>query len=78
MTIGTESPEVRAFEDAAWDLKEAAADLFSRKLDERDVAVLASVQRDLVRIKERLVGMVRRRRRGNGAEASQQEEPAEP
>lgn len=63
-----ENAEVRAVEDSAWNVKDCAADLFGRPLSDADRAVLASVQRDLERLHERLVEIRdRRRRRRNGA-----------
>ena len=80
MSKHDENPEVRAVEDAAWNVKDCAADLFGRALSDTDRAVLASVQRDLERLHERLVEVRdrRRRRRGNGAPEGQPvaEEPA--
>jgi hypothetical protein len=65
--------EVRAVEDAAWSVKDCAADLFGRALTDADRAVLASVQRDLERLHERLVEVRdRRRRKRNGAVAAQE------
>lgn len=72
-TRDTEFPEARAVEDAAWNVKDCAADLFGRALSDTDKAVLASVQRDLDRLLERLVEIRdRRRRRRNGAAADAQ------
>lgn len=83
-----EQTEARAVEDAAWNLKDVAADLIGRALTESDLAVLASVRRDLERLHERMVEVRdRRRRKRNGAAAEpatiagvdpqpKQEEPA--
>ena len=78
-----DNPEVRAVEDAAWDIKDCAADLFGRPLSDADKAALGSVQRDLARLLERLVEVRdRRRRKRSGATASdaapdEQPEPQE-
>lgn len=82
MKPSAEHPEARAVEDAAWELKDTAADLFDRPLSDADRAVLASVQRDLARLHERLVEVRdRRRRKRNGAATAEehpQPEPQEP
>lgn len=77
MKADTENPEVRAVEDAAWDVKDTASDLYGRVLSGPDKAALASVLRDLERLHERLVG-VRDKRKRNGAADVQPaiEEPA--
>lgn len=63
----TDHPEVRAVEDAAWDIKDVAADLTARVLSAPDKAALGSALRDLERIRERLVAVRDKRKRGNGA-----------
>jgi hypothetical protein len=70
--------EARAVEDAAWDHKVAAADIVGRALSEADCTTLASVQRDLARLLERVVEVRdrRRRKRSNGATEAAAEEPA--
>ncbi len=78
-----DNAEVRAVEDAAWDIKDCAADLFGRPLSDADKAALGSVQRDLARLLERLAEVRDRRRRKRGATASdaapeEQPEPPEP
>lgn len=86
MTSQTQHCPARCVEDAAWDLKDAAADLIGRPLSDADKATLASVQRDLERLHERLVEVRdRRRRRRNGAASPQvpdddspQQEPVAP
>jgi hypothetical protein len=80
--MNTEHPDVRAVEDAAWNVKDVAADLFGKPLTDADLAVLASVRRDLERLHERLVDVRdRRRRKRNGvpavAAADDQPEPQE-
>ncbi len=82
MTKPTEHSEARAVEDAAWNVKDAAADLDGRALSDADKATLASVQRDLERLLERLVEVRdrRRRRRNNGVaepELATEPQPAE-
>jgi len=67
MSKTTEHPEVRAVEDAAWRLKEAASDLYGRSLSGPDKAALASVLRDLARLQERVVA-IRDKRKRNVAE----------
>lgn len=62
----TETPEVRAVEDMAWDVKDAAADLYGRVLSGPDKAALACAHRDLERIRDRLLALRDKRRRGNG------------
>lgn len=69
----TEHPEVRAVEDAAWDVKDLAADLYGRALSGPDKAALASVQRDLERLRERLVAVRDKRKRSNGSADPDQE-----
>lgn len=77
MSKHDDNPEVRALEDAAWTLKDTAADLQSRKLSGPDKAVVASVLRDLQRLRERVVAVRDKRKRGNGAAAeAATEEPA--
>jgi hypothetical protein len=71
--IATDNPEVRAVEDAAWDVKDCAADLYGRALSGPDKAALGSVLRDLERIRERLAGVRDKRKRSNGAAADDQE-----
>jgi hypothetical protein len=72
--------EARAVEDAAWDLKDAAADVVGRLLSDTDRATLASVQRDLARLLERVVDVRdrRRRRRSNGAADAEPAAEVEP
>lgn len=69
--VTTENPEVRAVEDMAWDVKDAAADLYGRVLSAPDKAALGSAHRDLERIRERLVALRDKRRRGNGPAESE-------
>jgi hypothetical protein len=77
MSKHEEHPEVRAVEDAAWNVKDCAADLYGRVLSGPDKAALASVLRDLQRLHERLIGVRDKRKRGNGAVAEPvAEEPA--
>lgn len=71
--ITNEHPEVRAVEDMAWDVKDTAADLYGRALSGPDKAALASVLRDLERIRCRLIGVRDKRKRGNGAAELDQE-----
>jgi hypothetical protein len=71
--ITTEHPEVRAVEDMAWDVKDTAADLYGRALSGPDKAALASVLRDLERIRDRLAGVRDKRKRGNSAADVDQE-----
>jgi len=81
MKPATEQNEARSVEDAAWNLKDVAADLVGRTLSDTDQATLASVLRDLERLRDRLVDVRdRRRRRRNGAPASDTavEEQSEP
>jgi hypothetical protein len=83
MKPATDNPEVRDLEDAAWNVKDCAADLFGRPLSDSDRAVLASVQRDLERLHERLIEVRdrRRRKRSNGAaepEPANDSMPVEP
>lgn len=72
-----DNPEVRAVEDAAWTVKDTAADLYGRSLSGPDKAALGSVLRDLERLTERLVAVRDKRKRANGAAAeAATEEPA--
>jgi hypothetical protein len=66
MTPANESPEVRAVEDMAWDVKDTAADLYGRSLSGPDKAALGSALRDLERIRERLAGVRDKRKRSVG------------
>jgi hypothetical protein len=72
--------EVRAVEDAAWSVKDAAADLDGRALSDTDKAALASVHRDLERLHERLVEVRdrRRRKRSNGTTEAEPELATDP
>lgn len=68
MSKPAEHPEVRELEDLAWSVKDTVADFYHRALSANDKATLASAQRDLERIKDRLVGLRdKRKRSGNGA-----------
>lgn len=71
--ITNEHPEVRAVEDMAWECKDAAADLYGRALSGPDKAALGSALRDLERIRDRLVAVRDKRKRGNGAADVDQE-----
>lgn len=66
-TVPVEQPEVRALEDLAWDVKDLAADFYPRALSGPDKAAIASATRDLERIRDRLVAVRDKRKRGNGA-----------
>lgn len=74
----SDNPEVRAVEDAAWSLKDVAADLDGRSLSAPDKAALGSVLRDLQRLTDRLVAVRDKRKRGNGAAEAQQQQFDEP
>jgi len=59
-----EAAEAVAVQDAAWSIKDVCDDLVLRKLGARDRAVLASVERDLGRLHQRLVDVRDKRKRG--------------
>ena len=78
MKATAENTDVRAVEDAAWNIKDIASDMYGRVLSDRDKATLASVLRDLERTAERMVGLRDKRRRGAAELQPAAEVEAEP
>ena len=58
--------QLRRVQDLAWDIKDSCDELGPRKISERNTAVLEGIERDLVRIKAKLVAIrdVRKREPG--------------
>lgn len=72
-----EDTDVRALEDAAWSLKDLAAEFFSRSLSAPDRAAINGARRDVERIHDRLVAVRDKRKLSRQATAAAAEEPAQ-